>query len=161
MLGVLRVLEWLEDGTLAVAIRQSTWLYPALEIIHITGIVLLVGPAFMFDLRLLGVARQFSVPALAGFLLGWSRRGLLLVIPSGLFLFATNATTLGFDPVFWLKVTLLIVAGLNALFFHRYTLHSITDSADNRNKSGKSKLAAVISILAWLGIITCGRLLAY
>ncbi|MBC7830189.1 MAG: hypothetical protein H7122_20770, partial [Chitinophagaceae bacterium] len=92
-------LQWLEDGSLAVAIRQSAWLYPAFEILHITGIVLLVGPAFMFDLRLLGFAKKIPVLTLANYLLSWSRRGLLVVIPSGIFLFITNAATLGFDPV--------------------------------------------------------------
>lgn len=52
-------LQWLEDTSWAVAIRQSIWLYPALEILHITGIVLLVGPAFMFDLRLLGFSKIY------------------------------------------------------------------------------------------------------
>ncbi len=47
-------MQWLENTSLAIYIRQSLWLYPGLETVHIIGIVLLVGPAFMFDLRLLG-----------------------------------------------------------------------------------------------------------
>lgn len=154
-------LQWLEDGYLAVAIRQSAWLYPALEILHITGIVLLVGPAFMLDLRLLGFAKKLPVIALANYLLSWSRRGLLLVIPSGILLFITNAAALGYDPVFWLKMVLLVFAGLNALLFHRFTLQVISDSDENNTLSIKAKLAAIISIMVWLAVITCGRLLAY
>ena len=160
LFGIISVLKWVEDSSLAVAIRRSTWLYPALEIVHISGIVLLVGSAFMFDLRLLGFARKSSVDILGRFLLSWSRRGLLLIIPSGILLFTTNATTLGYDPVFWMKMGLIIIAGLNALAFQRFTLKNIS-SFDNTSLDGKAKLHAIISIVAWLAIIACGRLLAY
>ena len=135
-------------------------MYPALEIVHISGIVILVGPAFMFDLRLLGFAQKISVDILGRFLLSWSRRALLLIIPSGILLFSTNATTLGYDPVFWIKMGLLVIAGLNALTFHRYTLKNVS-SLDTTSLGGKAKLHAMISIVAWLAIIACGRLLAY
>jgi hypothetical protein len=152
--------QWLEDGTLAIAIRQSVWMYPALEIVHIAGIVLLVGPAFIFDLRLLGLAGNVPVPVLAKDLLVWSRRGLILVIPSGLLLFITNASTLAYDPVFWVKLILLVIAALNALAFDRFILpqFSLTRMPTINQRS---KVTAIISILAWLAIITCGRLLAY
>lgn len=146
-------LRWLEDGSLAAAIRQSAWLYPILEIIHITGIVLLAGGAFLFDLRLLGFAGRLPIDALGRHLLGWSARGLLLIVPSGLLLFSTNATTLGYDPVFWLKMLLLLLAGGNALLFHRLLAH--------RPHGRGAKMAAVLSLLLWIGVIACGRLLAY
>ena len=159
LLGFISVIQWLEDSFLAIAIRQSTWLYPALEVVHIAGIVLLVGPAFMFDLRLLGFGKKIPVDLLARFLLSWSRKGLLLIIPSGIFLFITNATTLAYDPVFLVKMILLVVAGLNALTFHRYTLQLITPS--HPITGVRAKIHALISIGAWITIIACGRLLAY
>src|SRR5688572_14295536 len=101
-------------------------MYPAIEIIHIAGIVLLVGPAFMFDLRLLGFGQGISIDVLAKFLLSWSRRGLLFIIPSGILLFITNAQTLAYDPVFWIKMGLLFVAALNALTFHHWKLRLVS-----------------------------------
>jgi hypothetical protein len=154
-------LQWLEDTSWAVVIRQSTWLYPALEILHISGIVLLVGPAFMFDLRLLGVSKNLSVSALAGYLLSWSRRGLFLIIPSGILLFITNAATLGYDPVFWLKMILLAVAGINALIFHKLNFATLSTGNESPGVPVNAKRAAIISIITWLAIIACGRLLAY
>lgn len=155
------MLQWLEDSSWAVAIRQSIWLYPMLEIVHITGIVLLAGPAFMFDLRLLGFSKKLPVSALAQHLLPWSRRGLLLIIPSGLLLFITNATALGYDPVFWIKMSLLVVAGLNALAFHNFTFRSVSAWNENAIMPPAAKITAGISIIVWLVIIACGRLLAY
>lgn len=159
MMAIAHWLQFLEDSSWAVSIRQSVWLYPFLEIIHITGIVLLVGPAFLFDLRLLGFAKHLPVTGLGRHLLSWSRRSLLLVIPSGMLLFITNATALGYDPVFWTKMSLLIIAGCNALFFHQVIARKIRSTTAVLPKA--AKVIAIISILSWIAIIACGRLLAY
>ncbi|WP_432709536.1 hypothetical protein [Pedobacter sp.] len=124
------------------------WLYPALEIVHLLGMVMMVGGAFFFDLRLLGLAKNLPLQALSAYLLPISRNGMFLIIPSGLFLFITNAKTLGVDTTFWLKMSLLVLAGLNAFLFHRMQLLPV-------------KITAIVSIMAWMAIITCGRLLAY
>ena len=75
------VFEWLEHSDLAVYIRQSPLLFPAIEIVHIVGFIFLVGSAFLFDLRLLGVARKLSVKDVADYVLPWSRRSLIIVVP--------------------------------------------------------------------------------
>lgn len=154
-------LNWLEDTSWAAGIRQSLWLYPALEIVHITGITMLVGAAFMFDLRLLGFSKNLPVSGLSRHLLPWSRRGLLLIIPSGILLFITDATTLGADPVFWLKMILLGVAALNVLVFHRFIFRPHTDPKIQGELSFPAKISAFVSISVWIAIIACGRLLAY
>jgi hypothetical protein len=156
------MLEWLEASILAVSIRKSTWAYPILEIIHITGIVLLAGAAMMFDLRLLGLSKRLPVSMLAGHLLPWSRIGLfILIIPSGFLLFITNATTLAADPVFWIKMSLLVTAILNAIFFHRVVWHSIANWNEQASTPLSVKAVACFSILLWISVIACGRLLAY
>ncbi len=154
------MLQWLEDSSWAIAIRQSSWLYPMLEIVHITGITLLVGPAFMFDLRLLGFSKSLPISALAQHLLPWSRSGLIMIVPSGLLLFITNAVTLAYDEVFLVKMILLVVACLNALFFHRFTFRSLCQD-EISILPRTAKVTACISIIVWLFIIACGRLLAY
>src|SRR5207247_1119142 len=75
-------LVWLETSAAAVAMRQWTWLYPAVEIVHIVGFVTLVGAALMFDARLLGRSRPLAVSALERHLLPWARFSLLLVVPT-------------------------------------------------------------------------------
>lgn len=154
-------MQWLENTSLSAAIRQSLWLYPGLEIIHIIGITLLVGAAFMFDLRLLGFSTYLPVVGLADHLLPWSRRGLALVIPSGILLFITNALALSTDPTFWLKMSLLILAGINVAIFHKITFRSPATWNERRATPKGAKLAALASIVLWIAVITCGRLLAY
>lgn len=157
---VVALLQGLEESALANTIRQSTWLYPFLEILHILGIVLLVGSAFLFDLRLLGFSKNLPVPELARHVLPWSRRGLYLIIPSGLLLFITNAMTLAADTVFHIKMIGLVVGGLNAGVFHQYIFSSVPEWREGETP-GMAKAVAVCSILVWVVVIACGRLLAY
>lgn len=145
---------------MSTAIRQSTWLYPFIEIIHIFGIVLVAGAAVLFDLQLLTTPRRSSSHFNFN-LLTWSKRGLLLAIPSGIFLFITNAVALSQDPVLWLKFSLLALAALNAWIFHvRVYLPIFRQdlAAFGRNRG---TFNAVFSIVLWMSIIACGRLLAY
>jgi hypothetical protein len=154
-------LEMLEKSAWAVGIRQSLYLYPVLEIVHILGIVLLVGAALMFDLRLLGRSRNFPVDGLAKHLLPWSQRGLVLIIPSGLLLFITNARALGADFTFWLKISLIGVAALNVWVFHRFIYKTPKFAGQDAELSPYSRISALVSILVWIAVIACGRLLAY
>lgn len=152
------VFEWLEASQLAVFIRQSPLLFPVIEIVHIVGFIFLVGSAFMFDLRLLGVSRHLAIKDVAGYVLPWSRRSLLLVIPSGVLLFIAQATALGTNTVFGCKLILLVAAFANAAIFHRHTLPRCERSAST---PGVAKAAAILSLLLWTAVVTCGRMIAY
>jgi hypothetical protein len=154
-------LRWLENTGLAVMMRESAWLYPIVETVHIIGFVVVVGAAAMFDLRLLGASRSLPVTETARHLLPWSRAGLLAVVPSGLLLFISGATALSINPAFRLKLVLLAAAGANAYIFHRWPFKTVT--AWNRDVSAPAgaKISAVVSLALWASIITCGRFIAY
>jgi hypothetical protein len=154
-------LVWLESTALATAMRQWLWLYPIVEIVHILGFVLLVGAAILFDLRLLGLARHLSVTGLAGHHLRWARLALLLIVPSGLLMFAAHATEMAENPAFQMKLALIILAGANAAIFHRGVFRSAGSWDRDSPAPGSAKLAAVLSLMLWAGVISCGRLLAY
>lgn len=154
-------LQWLENSSLSSAIRQSLWLYPALEIVHIIGIVLLVGPAFLFDLRMLGFSKNLSISALEKHLLTWSMRALILVVPSGLLLFITNAGALAYNVIFYTKLTVIVIAGINAWIFHQIILKTVPKWNTGVPAPDSAKITALVSIIAWITVIACGRLLAY
>ncbi len=155
------VFQWLESSNLAVYVRQSQLLYPIIEIIHILGFIFLVGSAFLFDFRLLGFSKKIPVLDLAKHLLPWSRRSLLLVFPSGIILFITQAKSLGTNYVFGVKLILITLAFANAGYFHNVTLKSVDQWNQLRPTPLTAKAAGLISLLLWTGVITCGRFLAY
>jgi hypothetical protein len=152
---------WLESSAPAVAMRQWLWLYPAIEITHIVGFVVLVGSALMFDLRLLGLSRALPVSAMAEHLLRWARLALLLVVPSGVLMFMAHATEFSTNPAFRLKLILIALAFLNAGIFHRWPFRAVGDWDTELTSPAPARLAGLLSITLWLGVITCGRMLAY
>jgi len=152
---------WLESTGIAVAMREWTWLYPIVEIAHIIGFVVLVGSAFLFDLRLLGVSRGLPVTDLARHLLRWSRLSILVVVPTGFLMFMTNATTMVENPVFRLKLLLIAFAGINALVFQLWTAKSASNWNVDMPSPPGAKLSATFSLLAWSAVISCGRLIAF
>jgi hypothetical protein len=141
--------------------REWLWLYPIVEILHIIGLAVLVGAAVLFDLRLLGVSRNLPAAALAAHLLRWARASLLLIVPSGLMMFAAHATEFATNPAFQLKLILLAAAGLNAAVFHLRTFRTVAAWDHGAPAPAAAKVSAILSLLLWTGVITCGRLLAY
>lgn len=156
-----RLLTWLESTSLSVWVREAMWAYPAIETAHILGFTVLVGSTFMFDLRLLGFVPSLSVTAAAHHLLRWSRLSLLVVVPTGLILFMTQAAETWANAAFRVKLLLLGVAALNALAFHLWTFKTMDDWERQKRTPLAAKVSALISFTLWTGIITCGRLIAY
>ena len=154
-------LSWLEQLSVAVAIRNSIWLYPSLEIAHISGFVVLVGAAVVFDLRLLGLSRRIPVDDVAGLVLPVSRLSVWVVVPSGLALFMSDAVSMSANPAFRLKLVLIACAATNAYVFHRWCFPRVATWRVNSPAPARARFAAVSSILLWTGVISCGRWIAY
>lgn len=156
-----QLLQALEHGGIGEAMRGSMWLYPVVETIHIIGFILLVGAVFMFDLRLLGLSKRVPVRLLAGHLLPWGAAALLLIVPAGLLMFASDATALVGNRAFVLKMVLLMLAGTNAAAFHAGIFRSVGAWDQGVAAPFAARLHAAVSLVLWLGIVSCGRLIAY
>src|SRR2546423_14513498 len=94
--------------------RDSLWLYPVVLFAHILGVALLFGSIAVLDLRLIGIWRKAPVRALAAQVLPWSAGSFLLILPSGLAMFAANASELIASPVLAGKLGPLQAAGVQA-----------------------------------------------
>lgn len=151
----------IETSALGVAMRQSLWLYPIVEVVHLTGIALLVGSIAMLDLRLLGLSNSLPVRRLASHILPWTAASFVLIVPSGLAMFVAHAGEFIANPVFALKICLILAAGVNAAVFHAGVYRGASDWDVNRTPPLAARLAAALSLLLWVSVIACGRLLAY
>jgi hypothetical protein len=154
-------LVWLETPALAVAMRQWLWLYPAVEIVHILGFVMVVGAGIYFDLRLLGLGARLPVSELADHLLAWARRAFPVILASGFLMFAAHATEMAANPAFRLKLALILAAVLNAAAFHRWPFRTVAGWELHAPTPPWARVAAGVSLACWTGAIVCGRLLAY
>ena len=139
--------------------RGSSWAYPLVNLLHLLGLVLLIGPMLLLDLRLLGAARQFTVPAVSAALTPWAIAGLLLLLPSGALLFTADAGPLLVNRLLQVKLLLVALGVANALAF-RWLWSARLDDWDWRPpRIGQAQ--AALSALCWLATATLGRLIAY
>lgn len=156
------LLKLLQGSALGETVRNSEFLYPVLEASHILGIALLVGPAFTFDLRLLGVGRRVvSVTTAARSLLPVSHIGFAIAFITGIVLLSAQATVVaGTGAAPW-KFGLLILACLNVLVFHCGIYRRVSEWMDTAVTPIAARVGAGVSLIAWTGVIFAGRLLAY
>lgn len=156
------LLSRLQGSALGEVVRNAEYLYPVLEASHILGIALLVGPAFTFDLRLLGVGhRAVSVTAAARTLLRIAHIGFAIALLTGIALLSAQAVVVADTGAAPWKFGFLILALLNVLVFHGGIYRHIYEWADAAVPPVAVRVGACVSLLSWTGVIFSGRLLAY
>ncbi|WP_372378070.1 hypothetical protein ACBZ91_01475 [Vibrio natriegens] len=155
-------LTLLQGSVLGETVRNAQYLYPVLESIHILGIGLLVGPAFTFDLRLLGAGHRIvSVTTAARCLLPVSHIGLVIVATTGFALFSAQATVIAAAQAAPWKLGLIVVACINVLVFHKGIYRTVDNWDSGTLVPFLAKFSALISVFSWTGVIIAGRFLAY
>ena len=148
----------LQESALGQVMRSSPALYPAVEILHILGFVVLVGSILALDLRLLGLGRPIPIQPMAQLLLPLSRFGFLLAISMGLLLFSADAAHVVRNPAFQTKLLLIAAALVNIVIAHVGPWRVALWRAE---ASGGAKVTALVSLLLWPGAVCAGRLIAY
>jgi hypothetical protein len=145
---------------LTVPFMHSKWGWPAAQIIHFVGLSLLVGAIFMFDLRMLGMAKQLPIGALHK-LVRWGIAGFLLNVVTG-FMFVTAAPDqYVYNSAFHGKMLFLALAGLNILIFYSFAYRQARLVGPGGDAPFLAKFAAAASLFLWTGIIVFGRMLAF
>jgi hypothetical protein len=122
---------------------KNSWLFPALQSVHVAGLALLVGTLVLLDLRLLGWAlRRHTVPELEAQIRPWSRRGLAIMLTTGPVLFAADSTRYLHNPAFLFKMAVLLLALICQFALRR------------------GRLSAFLSLVLWTGAVIAGRAIA-
>src|SRR5262245_58305501 len=110
------VLQTLHDTWLGDFTRQNSWFFTLGLILHFVGLCVLLGAVLVMDLRVLGVARRIPIAAALS-LLPAAIVGFLLNLFTGLVFFCFDPFGYWGNPAFKLKMLLILIAGVNALFF--------------------------------------------
>jgi hypothetical protein len=147
----------IEASAFGQAMRESAWLFPAIETIHLVGVAILVGSIAMLDLRLLGLSRALPVRRLAAHVLPWSAASFLLIVPTGLAMFVAHAGDLIANPVFAAKFCLILAAGANAGIFQAGVFRRAAQWDVDVMPPVAARMAAAISLVLWISVIACGR----
>lgn len=133
--------------------------YPFANLVHILGLIMLVGGIGILDLRLAGLFRHIPAAPLASAVTPIAIAGLLLMVPSGATMFAADASTLVHSTTFRWKLLLIVLALANAIAFRLLWQRRIAQWDTEPPQWGR--LMAAASILLWLSVAGLGRWIAY
>ncbi len=154
------ILYWLKMTTIGEWVRDSTWAFPFLQSWHFIGMTMLLGVVGAVDLRVLGVARAIPLAPLHRFLpLAFIGFGINLI--TGICFFCHDPWVYAFNTSFRIKMLLILLAGLNALWFRLGVFLDLEHWGPGIEASRLAKVISAVSILIWLAVITAGRYIAF
>ena len=153
--------EWVDAFPSSIAMRESLYAFPILLTVHLVSLVMFAGLVVMMDLRLLGVAyRGTPFSEVQRRLFPWQMVGMAVTSLAGLLLFYAQPMRYFGKVVYWIKMALIVLAGVNALLFHLTTYRSVA-KWDTAGPPLGAKVAGGLSLALWAGIVAFGRLTAY
>ena len=151
---------WLKGTPISWFMTEVQWAWPACETLHFIGLTLLVGVAGLFDLRLLGFARELPIGPLTR-LLPWAVGGFLLNLTTGLMFFAGDPLQYTGNIAFWMKMLFVAMAGANVLVFTIGPMHQTVVLGPGEDAPRVAKVTAAISLFCWFFVMYWGRMLPW
>ena len=161
MSGLKSLIGWIEATPLSTAIKSAAWVVPSVQSLHILAICVVFVSVAMLDLRLVGlIDRDQSVRRMARRYLppvGWALPVLAL---TGVIMIAGEPERELLSPFFWSKMALLATV-LTLTVVLSGVLEDRPLAEFSSVKRVIVQVGGALSLLLWLGIIFCGRWIAY
>ncbi len=155
-------LVWLHDSAFASAMRDSDFLFPSIECVHVLAITLVVGSIAIVDLRLVGLASiERSVAAVTADVLPFTWTAFGFAVLTGAALFTSHAVGYAANFEFRMKLLLLLFAGINMLTFHGVVRRDRPRWLEAHVTPWPGRVAGWMSLLLWIGIVAFGRWIGF
>jgi hypothetical protein len=154
-MNLLPLFQWFESTPIATVVRESLWLFPVIQCIHLLALALLGGSVLVVDLRLLGVGLTAQpLSEVAQKVHSWLLGSLCAIAVSGLLMFLSESLKCYYSPPFWYKMALLLCATAFALTFRRRVV-------SGGGRPWVCRLTAMVSLALWFGVGFSGRWIAF
>lgn len=153
---ILEIFQSIENSGMGEAIRDSKWLFPVIEAVHLLGLAVIGGAVLIVDLRLFGYGlRSQPVRQIARDAQPWLIGSLAVMLITGSLLFSSEATKCYYHEAFWVKMTSLALAILFTFTIRRRVTQA------NKIAPFWSKVVAIISVALWSGVGIGGRWIGF
>jgi hypothetical protein len=157
-MSVLSFFTWCENTSLGEAIRDSRWLFPAIESVHLLALAVIGGAVLSMNLRLLGLGlRRQPAAQLWRDTRPWLVGSLTMMLITGMLLFTSEATKLYYHGAFWVKMISLLLA----MLFTFTVMRKVSLADPGRIRPLWARTAALISLLLWSTVGVCGRWIGF
>ena len=156
------LLRRLQESELSIFIQQSPYAFPSIETLHVIALTLMIGSIWLVDLRLLGLAStDRPVTELCAKVLPLTWAAFVAATVAGALLFITQAIDYYENTSFRIKILLMVLAGLNMLYFQYLTYKDVANWNHGPKIPIMAKTAAALSLTIWIAVVFCGRLVAF
>ena len=161
-MSLLSFAQWLMSRECAEDFASSALVYPAVLATHLICIALFGGMILLTNLRLLGWSlTSYSISDVVGRFRIWKRIGFVIMVTCGFLLAGSEAEKYYPNPYFWTKMVLLVLIGVHGLAF-RPSVYQNTVQLDREPIIPmQAKLAASLSLILWVSVVSMGRLIGY
>jgi uncharacterized protein DUF6644 len=161
-MSLLPFCRWLASTRGSISLHQSLYMYPLVESVHVLTLCVFVGMSVILDLRLLGLMlRNAPAGEITRRLMPWMQGGFVVMLVSGLLLFYAIPVRSYQNVFFRAKLVFLVIAGLNAWYFHRGVYRTVDRWERAPVAPRPARVAGAVSLVMWAAIIVAGRLIAY
>lgn len=157
MSGTHELIEWLYGTALSSAIRDTSWIVPTVQAIHICAIAVVVGSALVTELRIAGIiASDEDIGIVAQRYLPWMWRALAVLLATGAVMVVGEPERVLANRVFWLKMLLVLTGVLLSIGLRKPLLRP-----QGEVPREPTKVLAWLLLILWVGVIFSGRWIAY
>jgi hypothetical protein len=150
------IAAWLDGAGLRAWANDA---YPAINTLHLLGLVMGVGGIGVLDLRFAGLWRSIPIQPLARALTPIALTGFTILLATGILLFAADGASLAGSGTFRTKLLLIAFALANAATFR--VMYGARLALWESQPPTPARIMAVLSIALWLAVGTQGRMIAY
>jgi uncharacterized protein DUF6644 len=153
-MNLLPLFQWFEATMIGTSVRESLWMFPVIECVHLLALALLGGTVLVVDLRLLGFGLTGEpVDQLARKAHPWLLGAWLVIVATGILMFLSEAIKCYYSPPFSYKIGLLVIASIYTFTVRRRVTRKLTPP--------RPRLTALASLTLWLGVAFAGRWIAF
>ena len=149
---------WISDSSLTLWIVTHFWALPIIQVFHILAISASFASILMINARMFGIAGSSSMAETANRyirVLWWS---LVVLLITGLLMIITEPIRELINPIFWIKMVLVVFGVLITIWFHKGVLKHV---AAGRDIVATDKATGAFLVVLWMVIMLCGRWIAY
>ena len=154
------IVTWITATPVNTWVLDNEWVWPTLETLHFFGLCLLLGSLLIIDMRMIGWLKRIDISA-TNALLPLVFIGFFINLITGVLFFFGDPARYIINIAFQLKMLLVILSGLNALFYYWkiYPVIAYWGSLEQTPLIGK--FSGSISLLFWFGVLIFGRMIPY
>ena len=159
---IVSLFQRINDLSFSESVRESFWMFPAIETIHVVAIVIVLGSITRLDMRLMGLVWQNRpVTEVSDEMLPWTWTSFVIAAIFGTMLWMSKPITYFGIAFFDVKMILILLAGINMLFFQFVTFKDVSVWDRDPIPPASARLQGALSMAFWLCVVVCGRFIGF